>query len=93
MTMNLKLVTFDLDNTQFLVDEENESDAIDFAIKANKSGVCGPFSESSDYGLTKEEAEDIANYTVEEVDMEMLAAICLRNDYIGCVNEVIVFNG
>lgn len=93
MTMNLKLVTFDLDYTQFLVNEENGINVINLAIEANRSDVCGPLSESSDYGLTKEEVEDIANYTVEEVDMEMLAAVCLRDDYIGCVNEVIIFNG
>lgn len=91
--MNLKLVTFNLDYTQFLVDSNITSKAIDLAVEANQSELCGPLAQTSDYGLTIEETEDITNYTVEDVDMKMLGNICKRDDYVGNYNGVLIFNG
>ena len=88
--MNLVLVTFNIDNTQFLmdVDEGNLSTAFDLAIKTNKRL-------ESDEVLI-EDIEDIKNYTLESVDFKMLADMILLRDDVWCVfddDNVVVFYG
>lgn len=94
--MNLVLVTFDLDDTQFLVDANTynldcshecvRKEAIEIAIEANKKlGEFGEF-------LTVEEAEDESNYSVEPVDFETLTGLIHRDDLCGKIGRAIVFS-
>lgn len=88
--MNLKLVTYELDNTQFLVNAKTKEKAIEKAIDANcNSNLLGEFDCEED----EKDARDSKNYTVESIDtMEELYFIChFRND-IGIDNyETIIF--
>ena len=87
--MNLMLVTFDGDLSQFLVNAKDEKEAVRKAIAANLSSVFGSYN--------KEEESDIKNseyYSVEKVnDMAFLGEIIKREDYITTFNNVICFNG
>ena len=94
--MNLYLVTFDLDNTQFLVESETYIEAIQNAIVANQDSMLGNVSYDSSYGLTMNEIKDRSNYSVEDINMRLLAEICRRNDCLGLstvASNVIIFNG
>lgn len=84
--MNLKLVTFECDLTQFLVEANLWDDAIDIAIEANLD--LGGFSGD---GLTIDGARDKANYTVEDVDFNLLHELFLRTDNCGRYRNAIVF--
>ena len=90
--MKLYLVTFDLDNTQFLVDAKNGTEAIKDAIIANQDiDLLGQY---NDYDLP--DMKKITNYYEETVDMSLLAEVMKRNDCLGKSNlldNVIVFNG
>ena len=89
--MNLKLVTFEIDYTQFLVDEIDNDKALEAAIEANKSNFLGDWDPEE---ITETGMFDPGNYTIEEVnDMNMLAEIVRRDDYCGIINGVIVLNG
>ena len=74
MKMDLKLITFTLDNTQFLVDAEADEQAIKYANEANK--LAGGLDE---YDFDNPEAGD---YVVEEVDFPLLSEIIQRNDWL-----------
>ena len=90
--LNLKLVTWEGDLTQFLVDvptcllaDDAKKRAIEKAIGANlQLGDCGE--------EIVEDIYDFTTYTVEDVDFTLLAEIFERNDIIGLYNEAIVFN-
>ncbi len=82
--MNLKLVTWDGDLTQFLVEAETNLEAIKKAIEANlQLGDC----EGSEASI-----HDLTTYTVEDVDFSLLSEIFKRTDYIGTYGEAVVFN-
>lgn len=83
--MNLWLVTYEGDLTQFLI-EGTEKDRVIFqAITSNLS-----------YGNIDDEIrEDIMNpdnYTIEEVDYWLLDGLFKRNDYCGIYKNAMVFN-
>ena len=81
--MNLILVTFETDLTQFLVDADNYADATQEAMNANRA-----------YGNTDEiveEVDDISNYTCEDVDFNMLSEMFKRTDCGGRYGNAIVF--
>lgn len=82
--MNLWLVTWGLDLTQFLVDAETESEAIYKAIEANKK------IEPSEYDPDMEVTD---TYSTDLVDMELLCEIVKRNDVWDVVGNVICFVG
>lgn len=82
--MNLWLVTWGLDLTQFLVDAETESEAIYKAIEANKK------IEPSEYDPDMEVTD---TYSTDLVDMEPLCEIVKRNDVWDVVGNVICFVG
>ena len=82
--MELKLVTFETDLTQFLVEADNYADAIQFAMDANR-----------EYGNTTEimeDVEDVSNYSVEDVSFNLLSEMFLREDCCGRCAGAIVFN-
>ena len=81
--MNLILVTFETDLTQFLVDAELRDEAIDIAIESNK--LVGDCSEIHN------EIEDRSLYTVENVDFALLNGLLIRNDCLGMFSNAIVF--
>ncbi len=82
--IKLKLVTWEGDLTQFLVDANTNVEAIRKAIEANlQIGDCDEESE---------DINDIATYTVEDVDFSLLSEIFERTDYIGTYGEAVVFN-
>ena len=96
--MNLKLVTFVIDNTQFLTDAETDTEAIQNAIAANlNEDLLGRLDdENSITSLTKTEVKNHNNYEVEKIDnMFLLEEIIKRNDWIGWAGtfNIIVFNG
>lgn len=72
--MNLKMVNYELDDTQFLVDAETNEDAIQKAIHANcNTYLLDEFDSEED----ERDAKDSNNYTVESInDMKTLYSIC-----------------
>jgi len=87
MSLNLKMVTYYGDLTQFIVDAKNYDEAIQKAIEANKSNLMGPYDEEF-----LEDMEDPANYSIDVViDMDLLGEIMRRNDYIGNYNGTLIF--
>ena len=88
MSLNLKMVTFDLDYSQFLVDAENIDEAIDLAIEANKSDLLGHW---DPMGIPESEMNARENYFIDDVvDMNFLGEIFGREDYRGNYNGTIV---
>ncbi len=82
--MNLKLVTWEGDLTQFLVEAETNLEAIKKAVEANlQIGDCEGFEEN---------IHDLTTYTVEDVDFSLLSEIFARTDWIGTYGEAVVFN-
>lgn len=101
--MNLKLVTFEPDLTQFLVNADTYNldsiwkcvrrEAINKAIVAHIEYAKDQFGGFDDYP-TLDEATDMENYSVEDVDMAMLLEIVKRKDWYPCLyNGAIVFGG
>ena len=87
--MNLWLITFELDLTQFVVDAKTTDDAIEKAIVGNKSPWLGEWTEEE---ISEEGIEDHENYSCEKIDMDLLGEIMKRNDYIGNYYGVLIFN-
>lgn len=86
MRMNLWLVSFDLENYQFLVNAPNIDVAIKKAISANKE--MNGFSDWS-----PAEAENPGNYKVDSVDMRKLNDIIDRLTHLGRYDDVLSFDG
>ena len=83
--MNLKMVTWEGDLTQFLVEADTNLEAIRKAVEANlQIGDCDE--------EIKEDVHDLTAYTVEDVDFGLLSEIFKRTDYIGTYGEAVVFN-
>lgn len=76
MEIYLKLVTFNKDQEQFLVNAIGNNTAIQLAIDANKK--IGSF----DNPEWDAEVENESLYTVEDVDFGMLCEIIKRNDWL-----------
>lgn len=74
--MDLKLVTFNGDQEQFLVNATRNQTAIELAINANKE--IGNF----DYPEWNAEMEDYSRYEVEDVDFNLLCEIIKRDDWL-----------
>lgn len=87
--MTLYLITYDLDNTQFLVNADNGREAIDLAIEQNLSEkFLGSYDDESD----AIEMKKIINYTIEFIDdFELLCEIIKRNDWLGNTPNVMIF--
>lgn len=83
--MNLKMVTFIIDNTQFLVDADTTKEAIEFAIEANR--------EIGEMDDDPECIDKVDNYEVEDIDFEDLRWIFRRDDYMFSTANAICFNG
>ena len=82
--MNLKMVTWEGDLTQFLVEANTNLEAIRKAVEANlQIGDCEEI---------EEDPHDLTTYTVEDVDFGLLSEIFRRTDYIGTYGEAVVFN-
>lgn len=82
--MNLKMVTWDGDLTQFLVDAETRLEAIKKAVKANlRLEIDEEF---------EVDIHDLTTYSVYDLDFELLAEIFTRKDCNGMIEEAIVFN-
>lgn len=90
--MNLVLVTFDIDDTQFLVDANTYNEAIEIAIETNKELGDFSYDYAEDGILTIEDVRDESNYSVESVDFKMLAELIKRDDLYGKVGRAIVFS-
>lgn len=86
--MNLWLITFTLDLTQFVVDAKNIDDAINKAISVNKSDHLGIWDEKE---IDKESMENHKNYEIEPVDMSLLGELMRRDGYLGNIDDVLVF--
>lgn len=82
--MNLKMVTFIIDNTQFLVDADTTKEAIEFAIEANR--------EIGEMDDDPECIDKVDNYEVEDIDFEDLRWIFRRDDYMFSTANAICFN-
>ena len=87
--LNLKLVTFEGDNTQFLVNATTNEEAIAYANEANIH--CGVIDNEDGcaYDLNNPKAEW---YTIEDVDWDMLQEICKRDDYMFSTGRAVVYN-
>lgn len=84
--MNLKMVTWERDLTQFLVEADTDDEAISKAIYANKEfdRFCG--SDNPD-------VNEPSLYIVDDVDFNLLCEIIERNDWFkGKFGEAKVFN-
>ena len=87
--MNLMLVTYEGDNSQFLVNTMNKKEAVLKAIDANLSPVFGPYDKEYEADIKEPDF-----YSVEEVkDMDFLGEIIKRDDCIATYNGVVCFNG
>lgn len=84
--MNLKMVTFIIDNTQFLVDADTAKEAIEFAIEANR--------EIGEMDDDPECIDKVDNYEVEDIDFESLRWIFRfrGDDYMFSTANAICFN-
>ena len=81
--INLKMVTWDGDLTQFLVEADNNLGAIKKAVEANlKLGDCE--------GDT--DIHDLSTYKVEDVDFNLLKELFRRTDCLGIYGDAIVFD-
>lgn len=85
MEMNLKLITFNGDQEQFLVNAMGNETAIELAIEANKK--IGNFDEPE----WNAEMEDKSRYEVEDVDFNMLCEIIKRDDWLFADTYVMAF--
>lgn len=90
--MNLYLITYDLDYSQFLVNANNTSEALDLAVEQNLSEVfLGSYGDDESNEL---EIKNKTNYTIESVnDFEFLCEIIKREDWLGCTSNVMIFRG
>ena len=99
---HLYLVTFDLDYTQFLVNADTynldlswdcvKEEAIDLAIEAHIDYANHEF-DGFDENPSLDEAMDRDNYSVVEVNMEMLLEIIKRNDWCSRLyGDAVVFS-
>ena len=87
--MTLKMVTWDGDLTQFLVEAETNDEAISKAIYANKE--CDRYLKSND--PDDPDITDPTSYTVDDVDFDLLCEIVERSDWVGGrFGEAKVFN-
>lgn len=93
--MKLWLVTFDLDNTQFLVDANTGAEAINDAIFANADYEL--LGEIDNDEITSSELRSKENYSIEPISLQDLGRMFgIRTDCLGISNlknNVIVFNG
>ena len=86
ITMNLKLVTWDGDLTQFLVEAKTNDEAIKKAIYANR--VFDRFCGQDDPDVNEPDS-----YIVDDVDFNLLCEIIERDDWFkGRFGEAKVFN-
>lgn len=86
--MNLKLVTWDGDLTQFLVDANTNLEAIKKAIEANlKLGELGDCDDE-----IEDDIHDLTTYEVEDVDFSLLGEIFRTTDWVGNYKDVIIIN-
>lgn len=95
MKMNLKMVTWEGDLTQFLVDAETDEDAIQQAIRANQEiDDCYTWQPDTDENDREhiDNVADVAWYVVDDVDFCMLKAIFGREDCRRIYGNAIVFN-
>lgn len=83
--MDLKLVTFNRDQEQFLVNATGNETAIELAIEANKK--IGNFDEPE----WNAEMEDKSRYKVEDVDFDLLCEIIKRDDWLFNETYVMAF--
>lgn len=83
--IELRLVTWEGDLTQFLVEAATNVEAIRKATEANF--MIGDVDEE-----IVNDMKDPTAYSVEEVDFELLSALFNRTDIIGKYGEAIVFN-
>lgn len=81
----LKLVTWEGDFTQFLVEASSDEEAINKAIKANLEITYDE--DDFDY------INDFYTYTIDDVDFDLLCEILNRTDKLGKFGEALVFNG
>lgn len=86
-SMNLLLVTFNLDFTDFVINAKNEDDAIKKAIVVNKEKFLRDWDEEG----IEEAMENHKNYSVEHVDMFMLNELMKRNDYYGYYKDILIY--
>ena len=85
MEMGLKLVTFNRDQEQFLVNAIGNEAAIELAIEANKK--IGNFDEPE----WNAEMEDKSRYEVEDVDFDLLCETIKRDDWLFNETYVMAF--
>ena len=92
----LKMVTWEIDLTQFLVLAETNDEAIQFAIEANKEVDKNYTYDPNDRNDLKHlnDVKDPSTYTVEDMDaIRCLDNILRRNDCGGIYGNAIVFWG
>lgn len=93
--MRLWMVTWDLDFTQFLLEADTESEAIQKAIKVNKKleHINEDWLPSCiDMGKTEEIMEDTNMYSIVSVDMALLAEIIYyRTDIWKVIDNVVCY--
>ena len=93
--IKLKMVTWDGDLTQFLVEAETRDEAISKAITANKEfdKFCYGGNGRDNFDLEDCDIEDRGSYDVSDIDFDILCEIIERNDWFkGKFGEAKVFN-
>lgn len=82
--MNLKLVVYDGDLTEFLVNADTDEEAIEIAIKANEA-----LDEVDEDAL--ETIRDPSVYACGDVDWDLLKEMFDRGDITGVFENTVVF--
>ena len=90
------MVTWELDLTQFFVEADNETDAIEKAIKAHLAydeNISFRDADDLDDAVFISDMKDKTTYEVEPVDFDLLCEIIERKDCVGKFEEAVVFFG
>lgn len=88
--MDLYVVTFETDFTQFIVNTAREENPEKYALK--RAMEVNRYSELGGIEEIKEEVDDPSNYTIEPIDMKTLGDILLNGAYGGTFVDTMVIH-
>jgi len=88
--MDLYVVTFEIDFTQFIVNTAREENPEKYALK--RAMEVNHYPELGGIEEIKEEVDDPSNYTIEPIDMKTLGDMLLNGAYGGTFVDTMVIH-
>lgn len=88
--MDLYVVTFEIDCTQFIVNTAREENPEKYALK--RAMEVNHYPELGGIEEIKEEVDDPSNYTIEPIDMKTLGDMLLNGAYGGTFVDTMVIH-